>query len=197
MLRGPKKVEILVTEKQRECLEQLIRRRSTPQYLAKRARLILDSVEGLSNSEISRRLPLDRPQVVTWRGRWIQRHPELVLVEQEHPEELEAAILSTLRDRPRPGTPPNSRCCRLWLSRVKIRPLAAARSATGPCVRVSLDEMTGIQALEHLHPTLPMKPGWIERREFEYVRHGTLSLIVGLKVATDKMVSSTMAPTRN
>jgi hypothetical protein len=62
---------------------------------------------------------------------------------------------------------------------------------------VSLDEMTGIQALERLHPTLPMKPGWIERREFEYVRHGTLSLIAGLEVATGKMVSSTMAPTRN
>ena len=42
-----------------------------------------------------------------------------------------------------------------------------------------------------------MKPGWIERREFEYVRHGTLSLIAGLEVATGKMVSSTMAPTRN
>jgi putative transposase len=106
MLRGPKKVDIFVTKKQRECLEQLIRRRSTPQYLAKRARLILDSVEGISNSEISRRLPLDRPQVVTWRARWIQRYPELYLIEQEHPEELEASILETLRDRPRPGTPP-------------------------------------------------------------------------------------------
>ncbi|WP_336747617.1 transposase, partial [Paenibacillus sp. y28] len=62
---------------------------------------------------------------------------------------------------------------------------------------VSLDEMTGIQALERLHPTLPMKPGLVERREFEYVRHGTLSLIAGLDVATGKLVSSTMGPTRN
>jgi hypothetical protein len=61
----------------------------------------------------------------------------------------------------------------------------------------SLDEMTGVQALERLHPALPMKPGWIERREFEYMRHGTLSLIAGLEVATGKIVSSTMAPTRN
>ncbi|WP_018752596.1 hypothetical protein [Paenibacillus sanguinis] len=51
---------------------------------------------------------------------------------------------------------------------------------------VSLDEMTGIQALERLHSTLPMKPGLVERREFEYVRHGTLSLIAGLEVATGK-----------
>lgn len=62
---------------------------------------------------------------------------------------------------------------------------------------VSLDEMTGIQALERLHPTLPMVPGFIERREFEYIRHGTLSLISGFAVATGKIVSSTMAPTRN
>lgn len=62
---------------------------------------------------------------------------------------------------------------------------------------VSLDEMTGIQALERLNPTLPMKPGLVERQEFEYVRHGTLSLIAGLEIATGKILSPTMAPTRN
>src|SRR6266849_5804637 len=38
------------------------------------------------------------------------------------------------------------------------------------------DEMTGIQALERVAATLPMKPGWVECREFEYKRHGTLTL---------------------
>jgi hypothetical protein len=57
--------------------------------------------------------------------------------------------------------------------------------------------MTGIQALERLHPTLPMVPGLVERQAFEYIRHGTLSLISGLGVATGEIVSSTMAPTRN
>ena len=37
----------------------------------------------------------------------------------------------------------------------------------------STDEMTGIQALERLHPSLPMQPGHVEREEFEYERHGT------------------------
>ena len=32
---------------------------------------------------------------------------------------------------------------------------------------VSIDEMTGIQALERAAPTLPMQPGHVERREFE------------------------------
>ena len=38
---------------------------------------------------------------------------------------------------------------------------------------ISTDEMTGIQALERLHPSLPMLPGHVERLEFEYERHGT------------------------
>jgi hypothetical protein len=46
--------------------------------------------------------------------------------------------------------------------------------------------MTGIQALERAAPSLPMKPGQIERREFEYVRHGTKALIAALDVATGK-----------
>ena len=36
---------------------------------------------------------------------------------------------------------------------------------------VSCDEMTGIQALERIAPGLPMAPGKVERREFEYRRH--------------------------
>ena len=38
---------------------------------------------------------------------------------------------------------------------------------------LSTDEMTGIQALERVHPCLPMLPGHVERQEFEYERHGT------------------------
>ena len=37
--------------------------------------------------------------------------------------------------------------------------------------------MTGIQALERIAPSLPIRPGKAERREFEYVRHGTQTLI--------------------
>jgi hypothetical protein len=40
----------------------------------------------------------------------------------------------------------------------------------------STDEMTGIQALERLHPCLPIQPGHVEREEFEYHRHGTTSV---------------------
>lgn len=50
-----------------------------------------------------------------------------------------------------------------------------------------IDEKTGIQALERLHPTLPMKPGMIERREFEYRRHGVVDLFAAMDVRTGKV----------
>jgi transposase len=52
---------------------------------------------------------------------------------------------------------------------------------------IAVDEMTGIQALERIAPGLPMAPGKIERREFEYRRHGTQTLIAAFDVATGKV----------
>jgi transposase len=62
---------------------------------------------------------------------------------------------------------------------------------------VSTDEMTGVQALEPKHPNLPMQPGRVLRREFEYIRHGTLSLIVNFHVADGKVGQVSAGPTRN
>jgi len=61
---------------------------------------------------------------------------------------------------------------------------------------VSTDEMTGVQALERKHPTLPARPGKVERREFEYVRHGTLSFMINFDVATGQVVTPSCGPTR-
>jgi transposase len=61
---------------------------------------------------------------------------------------------------------------------------------------VSSDEMTGVQALERQHPGLPMAPGKVERREFEYIRHGTLSFILSRDVVTGAVVAPTAGPTR-
>jgi len=61
---------------------------------------------------------------------------------------------------------------------------------------ISTDEMTGIQALERVAPTRPMRPGRVERREFEYKRHGTLSLISNFDVVTGQVVCPSLGPTR-
>jgi len=61
---------------------------------------------------------------------------------------------------------------------------------------MSTDEMSGIQALERAAPDLPLKPGKAQRREFEYVRHGTQTLIVNLDVALGQVVAPTCGDTR-
>ncbi len=61
----------------------------------------------------------------------------------------------------------------------------------------STDEMTGVQALERKHPDLPMLPGKVERREFEYIRHGTLAFIFNFDIVTGQLAACTASPTRN
>lgn len=56
--------------------------------------------------------------------------------------------------------------------------------------------MTGIQALERAHPTHPMEPGKPERPEFEYIRHGTQTLIANFEVATGMVINPTVGQTR-
>ena len=61
---------------------------------------------------------------------------------------------------------------------------------------LSTDEMTGVQALERKHPGLPPAPGKVERREFEYIRHGTRTFIINRDVASGQVVSPSVGPTR-
>lgn len=74
--------------------------------------------------------------------------------------------------------------------------LAAPDLAKAGTHLVSLDEMTGIQALERIAPTKPVQVDRPERREFEYERHGTVSLIANLEVATGQIISPSVLPTR-
>ena len=61
---------------------------------------------------------------------------------------------------------------------------------------MSTDELTGVQALERKHPGLPLAPGKVERREFEYIRHGTRSFIISRDVVTGQIVEPYGGPTR-
>jgi transposase len=55
------------------------------------------------------------------------------------------------------------------------------------CRVLCLDEKTSIQALDRLYPTLPLRPGLVERQEFEYVRHGTVDLFAAFDVGTGEV----------
>jgi len=72
---------------------------------------------------------------------------------------------------------------------------APALAARGERI-MSTDALTGVQALERKHPGLPPVPGKVERREFEYVRHGTRTFIVNRDVATGAVVAPSCGPTR-
>jgi len=72
---------------------------------------------------------------------------------------------------------------------------APERAAAGERI-ISCDEMTGVQALERKHPGLPLLPGKVERREFEYIRHGTLAFMINFDVATGEVVTPSAGKTR-
>jgi putative transposase len=61
---------------------------------------------------------------------------------------------------------------------------------------ISTDELTGVQALERKYPGLPMQPGKVERREFEYIRHGTATFILSRDVATGEVIAPYAGQTR-
>jgi hypothetical protein len=61
---------------------------------------------------------------------------------------------------------------------------------------MSTDELTGVQALERKHPGLPLVPGKVERREFEYIRHSTRAFILSRDVVTGEVVAPHAGPTR-
>jgi len=54
-------------------------------------------------------------------------------------------------------------------------------------VLLAADEKPNLQVLERVYPKQPMRPGQIERVEFDYERHGTINLLVGLTLCTGHM----------
>ena len=88
-----------------------------------------------------------------------------------------------------------------WLNRADdpqfwLRARAVCRLYLDPppgTVLLSIDEKTGIQAKSRTHPEIPGRPGRDARREFEYVRHGTVSIIAAMNVATGEVIAQRIA----
>jgi len=93
-----------LNEQERQGLETLVRRYSTPQQVAQRGRIILGAAAGFNNSQIARQLGLDVDTVRFWRNRWLG----LRAASLEDPSAGSGQALSLeerLRDAPRPGAP--------------------------------------------------------------------------------------------
>ena len=56
-------------------------------------------------------------------------------------------------------------------------------------VVVCVDEKTAIAARSRKHPDQPCRPGRLARREFEYIRHGTVSIIAALDVHNGQVLT--------
>ena len=84
--------------------------------------------------------------------------------------------------------------CQLILS--AIHEASEATKPENTTILLSIDEKTGIQALEHFEQTAPISKGGQTRREFEYTRHGTTTLIAALNVGTGQLHNHLLNPTR-
>jgi len=69
-----------------------------------------------------------------------------------------------------------------------VRFIRKQRKKKENIITVSVDEKTGVQALERIAENQPMKPGHVEKIEYEYKRHGTQCLFGGLDVATGEVL---------
>jgi putative transposase len=95
-MRGPKPAVLALNEREQKALEDLVRRHSTPQQIARRARMILGAAQGKNNAHIGRELGVKSDTVRCWRMRWIG----LQAVSLE-----DLNISERLSDVPRPGRP--------------------------------------------------------------------------------------------
>jgi putative transposase len=95
-MRGPKPPTVDLSPEVRHNLEVLLRRRSLPQQLALRARIILAAADGENNSEIARSLDLETDTVRLWRTRWLSFAPIPL---------SELSLDERLSDIPRSGRP--------------------------------------------------------------------------------------------
>ena len=95
-MRGPKPATLELNEQEREALEALVRKHSTPQQIAQRGRMILLAAEGQNNEQIARALGACADTVRTWRMRWIG---------WQHLSWEDFSLVERLSDTPRPGRP--------------------------------------------------------------------------------------------
>lgn len=103
---GPKAKAITVTARQREALNQIIRRHSSPQQLVRRAKIILAAADQRNNQYNADLLEVTPTTVRIWIERWNMAIDIFAKAEaDENEKSLSAAICKVLADAPRPGRP--------------------------------------------------------------------------------------------
>jgi len=94
---GPKPPQLILSEAERQGLEKLIHRYSTPQQTALRARVVVLAAGGKNHAEIAKELKVSIDLARLWRQRWLALQPIAL-------EDL--SLEERFDDLPRPGAPP-------------------------------------------------------------------------------------------
>lgn len=95
-MRGPKPSAIDLTAEERGGLEALLRRHTTPQQVALRARLVLAAAAGLNNAQVARQEGVQVETARLWRVRWLGLQPVAL---------ADLSVAERLEDAPRSGAP--------------------------------------------------------------------------------------------
>lgn len=161
----------------------------TSYRLVERARLILMSAEGVSNTEQARRLNIDRQRARRWRIRWAENQARLAAAEREgaSDKELSELLSALLADHERPGTPATFTAEQLAqiIGVACELPEETSRPVTHWTPTELADEVTQRGIVESISP-----------RHVDRVLKGTLCLIANFEVATGKSVLPTISLTR-
>jgi len=89
--------KVILSEREKEELDQLTKRHRSEQQQAQRARMVMASAQGQSNAQIARELQVNVDTVRLWRNRWVG----LQGIDLET-----LTVAERLQDAPRPGAPP-------------------------------------------------------------------------------------------
>jgi putative transposase len=95
-MRGPTPPAVELAAEERQELEALVRRHTTPQQVALRARLVLAAAAGLNNAQMARQEGVDVETARLWRGRWLGLRPIAL---------ADLGVAERLADAPRSGKP--------------------------------------------------------------------------------------------
>jgi len=95
-MRGPQPQAITLADEERRGLVALVRRHTTPQQVALRARIVLAAAAGRNNAEIARAVGVDVETARRWRGRWLGLQPVAL---------ADLRVEERLTDAPRSGAP--------------------------------------------------------------------------------------------
>ena len=101
------RIEITLTEKQRNLLTKIASSQTYQSNLKMRAQIILDAANKVSNRATREKLQIVKSTIIKWKKRWCENASLLLACEDERLKGIayERKICEVLSDLPRPGTP--------------------------------------------------------------------------------------------